>query len=122
MKYALVIALGLSVAGCESLSALTGSVRNPVTRSDFAVAEASYGAVLVGARGYKAACAAKEIPRTCRAIVVKLRYAEDKAYKAIVRARTFIINNPQINASSIFTAAKDAIADFRLIATNNGVK
>lgn len=115
MRTLAVIVLALSLAGCASL-------KNPFTSSDLGAVKATYGAVLSAANGYKRACIAKLIPRSCRDIVMRLQPVEQRAYTAIKDADRFIRENPTVSATEVIQIARYAVEAFRSLKETYGVK
>lgn len=121
MRYSLLgmLLAGLMVSGCNA------SIKNPVTAADMYKAELAYdAAVLVPAAHYATLPRCNVHPAPCSrlAVVLKLRKYDAIASAAMRRARSFIRNNPTLDASSVINAAITAISAARAIASANGVK
>lgn len=118
MKKALLIAaLAASLGGC-----VADSVKNPVSGDTLTAVEDAYGVVLSSAVGYRKLCEKKIIPPSCRPVVLKLQAAAVKAQGAVIAARDFVKNNPEISPLSALLAARNAIADFKAVETKYEVK
>lgn len=111
-------ALAISLGGCAFLQ----DIANPATAQNLTQAEAAYGVLLAAATGYHDACAAKTIPRACRAIVVKLQVADQDVQGALTAARNFIRDNPTLSPVDSIGVVQKAIADFKAVETKYGVK
>lgn len=114
VKY-IAILFTLALSACAT-------IQNPIGITDLASVESAYGVALSVAVGYHDSCAKKLIPRSCRAIVVKLQAADRVAQAALVRARSFVKNNPTLGAGSVIQIAKDAVDDFILLENMYGIR
>lgn len=126
-KTILAAALALGLAGCgtsvfQGGTSLLTTIENPVGRNELASIEGAYGVAYTAAVAYRGLCARREIPRSCRAVVVKLQGASRKAQGALVAARRFVRDNPTISAISAIGAARAALTDFQAVAAANGVR
>ncbi len=118
MKRFLVAALiALSLGACAT-------VKNPITSSQLATIESSYGVVLSGAVAYRnrprcTKMALESVSNICarRSIVLRMQAADRTAQVALGRARAFVTNNPTLDASSLLQAAQDAVSIFAAIQT-----
>jgi len=118
MKRFLVIGLLVfSLGACAT-------VKNPITSSQLATIESSYGVVLSGAVAYRnrprcTKTALESVSNICarRSIVVRMQQADAAAQVALGRARAFVRDNPTLDASSLLQAAQDAVAVFAQIQT-----
>lgn len=108
------VVLLLLLANCATYN-------NPINTSELATAESTYGVALSIAVAYHNSCAQKLIPKTCRAIVAKLQAADRKAQVLLVRARTFVKDNPTVSAITIIAAARDAVDAFTQLELQYGV-
>lgn len=123
-----VLALTLLVGGCAGGSILTGgssltaSITTPVGRRELAAVESTYGIALAAAVNYRRLCVRREIPRSCRNVVLTLQSYGARAHGSIIAARNFVRRNPTISAVSAIGAARAAVADFQSVAAANGVR
>lgn len=101
--------------------AACGTIPNPVSRTELAAVEATYGSALALMVGYRNSCAQKLIPPSCRPIVAKLQAANVVAKAAIDNVHAFVKNNPTVNAGTLIAAAQDAVSAFRAVESQNGV-
>lgn len=116
MKRIFAIVLALSLTACASIN-------NPVSRTTLVTSESAYGVALSAAVAYRKLCADKVIARvTCAPVVLKLQNADRKVQVALSNLRTFVKNNPTVDAVSLVNAVSAAVADFQAIASANGVK
>ena len=116
-----VLLLAFVLAGCASLPNPFTAVSNPFDTPTLAKVETAYGAALSIAVGYRRACAERSIPPSCRPIVKQLQAQGARAQAAVVAARKFVKNYPQISAASAIGAAKAAVEDFKAEQTGLGV-
>ena len=115
MKKLAVLVLALSLAGCVNGKAINpfASFANPATKDALAKLEAAYGAAASIALAGRNACAKRELPPICRTYVVQAQKADLYAYNQIVVARTFVKNNPTVDASVILSTAQDAVSAYQ---------
>ena len=112
---------GLALAFVTALAACA-SIPNPFTKPTLAAVEASYGAALSVAVGYRDACAKRLIPPDCRTIVPKVQSYGAQAQSAVLVARRFVKNNPTIDATAVLTTAQDAVNALKANTPTTGVK
>lgn len=108
------------------------TVSNPLTPNRLVQLESAYGVALAVAVGYyelykvnRCTVTRPESPTNyCarRSIVVKLQQADIRAQAALQAARKFVINNPNLDATAIISAAETAIAAFQQIEQQSGVR
>jgi hypothetical protein len=127
--------LALSLAGCVSgpngttTFLPTASVANPVTATSLYDIKATYAIAQAGANtyiqryrdGFRCTRTRLEsVTNLCsrRSIVVKMQDADRKAQIALGKADTFILNNPQLDASSVISAAQIAVTTFYQVQQN----
>lgn len=117
-KILAIVALGLFLGGC----ALTTSYNNLLDKRSLANVESAYGITLTAAVTYRDLCAKKIIARaTCAPVVAKLQAADRKAQVALKNLRSFVRNNPTLDATSLLLSVKNAVDNFKAIAAANGV-
>jgi hypothetical protein len=102
--------------------------QNPINTSELAAVESAYGVALAVAVGYRQLplCrtgAPTTLTNVCarRSIVVKLQSADRVAQAALIQARSFVKNNPTLDAMTVITVARNAVASFQLVESTNGV-
>jgi hypothetical protein len=135
-RLVLVFALALSLGGCagtpagDALRVATSTITNPVKEVNIYQVKTGYAAVLEVVAGYRDYCwskpfaalmadpIAKPVCEHRRSVMRAAQKADDRAHDAIVRAETFIRNNPTINAVSVVREAWAAVQDFQSAATN----
>ena len=126
MKRIIPILLALSLAGCANGKIVNpfASFTNPATKDHLAEIEAGYGAAASLALGFRNACANGNLPTSinCKPIVKQIQNADNYAYAQIMVARTFVKNNPTVDASVILSTAQNAVAAFQQAEAANGVK
>jgi len=114
-RFLVAISLALALTACASIS-------NPIKPNNLAQVESAYGAALSIAVGYRDACANRLIPPSCRPIVKQVQAYGAKAQAAVIYARSFVRNNPTLDASNAIAIAQDAVAVLQTYETNAGVK
>lgn len=118
-----VIALAFPIAGCVNGKLITDiSVKNPITPASLYDIENGYAIVLRGAVAYRERPLCKKnalesATNLCarRSIIVKLQAADIKAQYAISRAKIFITDNPNLDASSVLSLAREAVSAYTAI-------
>jgi hypothetical protein len=98
------------------------SIPNPLSQTTLADVEIGYGAALALAVNYRDACAAREIPPSCRPVVRKLQTYGALTQTGILQARAFVKNNPTDDAAVIVNQAAQALATFVALERSNGIK
>lgn len=116
------IALALvgTLAGCATYNPFT-SVQNPITQSRVDTLNATWGAALALANGYKKTCVQRLIPQTCRGIVQKMQAAVPIVQAKVVSARNFSAK-PTLSVVDLIGVAERAVDDFKTLQSNLGVK
>ena len=109
------LVLALTLTACAA-------IKNPFDKPKLVTVEASYGAVLSLAVGYRDACAKRLIPPDCRPIVKQMQAYGLRAQNAIVYARTFSKNNPTLDATDAILVARDAVTVLKDYQSKVGVK
>lgn len=124
-KLVIAIALSLSLGACAQLQKtadfLTTGVTIPVKQQTVDTLNASWGAALAVADGYREACVARVIPPSCRTVVKRMQAAAGPIHAAVKRARMLALN-PNINATEVIRIASDAVNDFKILQMEMGVK
>lgn len=113
-KLIVAVVLALALTACAS-------VKNPFDTPKLATVEASYGAALSLAVGYRDACAQRLIPPDCRPIVKQIQAYGLRAQNAVVYARSFVRNNPTIDATDAIRVAQDAVTALKDYQVKAGV-
>lgn len=108
------IVLTLALTACAA-------IKNPVDTPKLATVEASYGAALSIAVGYRDACAKRLIPPDCRPIVKQIQAYGIRAQNAIVYARSFVRKNPTLDATVAIRVAQDAVTALKDYQAKAGV-
>lgn len=115
MKKLLIVVLALCLSACAS-------IRNPITTNQLAVVESAYGVALSIAVAYHNTrlCKKDELPtfsNVCaqRSVIVKLQSADKNVQIALIRARSFIRDNPTLDAFDVIQAAQIAVDAFKAI-------
>jgi len=116
-----IICAALLLSGCATY-------QNPINTSELATVESAYGVALAVAVGYRQLplCrtgAPTTLTNVCarRSIVIKLQTADRVAQAALIQARSFVKNNPTLDAMTVITVARNAVASFQLVESTNGV-
>lgn len=100
--------VGVAFAVVFTLAACA-SIPNPFNKPTLAAVEASYGAALSLAVGYRDACALRRIPPDCRLIVPRVQKYGAVAQAEMLVARRFVKDNPTIDATTVLITAQDAV-------------
>lgn len=107
------------------VSTVTATIDNPIDTVDIHRARIVYNGILELAVGYRRYCwsrpyselmkdsIAKPLCRNRRAVVRKLKAADDRAFAALTKAEAFVRDNPTINAATMVRAAWDAVTVFQ---------
>lgn len=114
----------VALAGCQTIPT---AINNPLTISNLAPAEATYGIAQAAAAQYvqryrdgkrctTAAPASATNLCSARSVVLKLQAADRKAMAAIHYANAFIVQHPTIDPSAVIQAATDAVSAFYSLA------
>ena len=110
------LVLAFAIGGCSSIG-----VKNPFDQPTLAKVETAYGAVLAIAVNYRDACAKRLIPPSCRTVVPRLQLYGRATHTAVLNARNFVRNYPNLNAVNVLIAAQQSITDFRNFQVSQGV-
>lgn len=130
------IVLALALPGCagtktgDLISAATTTITNPVKAVNVYQVKNAYAATLQLAVSWREYCyskpyaalmtdpVAKPVCQSRRRVVRAVQSAQPKAASAIRTAENFVRNNPTLNATSVISAAWDAVAAFRSAVPN----
>jgi hypothetical protein len=122
-RLAIVLALGISLAGCASLR-----IGSAITFNTLEGVEAAYGTVLSFERQYKALplCKTGTLPNVSnicarRSVIKSLQAADRKAITALTAATTFVRNYPSLDASNVIGAAASAVAGIQAILSTEAI-
>lgn len=125
--------VALSLGGCAGgklfgIIPIAG-VQNPVSNTRFTSIESAYGIALTAANAYADRYRSgfrctktnlESVTNLCarRSVVIKMQAADRDAQVALGKAKTFIANNPTLDATSLLDAAESAVSAFREITQN----
>lgn len=127
-KVVLIMLLALPLGGCFQTIGTVGSllgpgVSVPITRAQVDTLNASWGAALTIADGYRDACAARLIASSCRTIVQRMQAAARPIHERVKRVRLLARNpNPTVNLSDVIREVSDAVNDFKVWQMERGVR
>lgn len=122
--------LSLSVAGCAGMPSLeslktavhfgTASVANPVTPTRLNQMENGLKVLFAGLNAWKRSCVQGIIPEVCKQQIrtVQVYTLQIKPYLA--ELRSFVKNNDQVNAVTVFNELTGIIATVRTKAAESG--
>lgn len=113
-KLILTCVFALLLSGCAT-------IKNPFDQPKLVTVEATYGATLAIAVGYRDSCAKRLIPPSCRPIVKQMQAYGAQAQGAILYARDFSRKNPTLDATDAIRVAQDAVSALRNYQTKQGV-
>lgn len=130
LRVALVVAGAIALSACSvtdgSTSILAGglnpfaSVQNPVTTKQLYEAENTLTIAATALVAYRRACLRGDIDRSCRGVIVKIQTYTRPAQTAVVKLRTFIRTNDQVNAIKVYNGLQDLLAGIKsTMAANN---
>jgi len=124
----LVLALSLSLGGCQFFSKLqtfvdlgTASISNPVTKDRLQKIEA--GAVLVfsGLNAWRDACEQGALNESCKQQIRTVQIYSMQIPPYLKELRKFVRTNDQVNASVVFNQIVDLVGIVKAKAAENGV-
>ena len=124
----LVLALILPLPGCVTfddlaagISLSTKSIANPVTPADEAQVEIALGGAITLLQAYKTACVEGHADVNCRANIAQIQPYTRQIPPLIIRLRTFVDSNDQINAAVVFNTLKNLYVDVKSTAAQLGI-
>lgn len=128
LRMAVLIAGALSLAACDvTTSILAGgvnpvaSVQNPVTTKDLYQAENTLTVAATALVAYRRACLRGDIDQKCRVVIVSVQQYTRPAQTAIVRLRTFLRSNDQVNAVKVYNELRGLIASIQSTMSANSI-
>lgn len=118
-KYVLVLALGLSLAGCAGLdfsrsiltggASVTASIQNPVTPRMLYDVENAATTALAGLVTYRRLCIAGKVEKSCRQTIWIIQGYTKPLQAALPQLRAFVLKNDQINAIKVFNEVRQLV-------------
>lgn len=99
----------------------TVSVNNPVTPERLQQAENAMVLVFTGLNGWKTSCQRGLIPSSCREQIAAVQVYTRQLPPILTKLRTFVRNNDQVNAITVFNSFSDLIAIVKTQAAQHGV-
>lgn len=124
----LVLALSLSLGGCQFFSKLqtfaelgTASISNPVTKDRLQKIEAGAVLVFTGLNAWRDACEQGAINESCREQIRAVQVYSRQIPPYLVQLRKFVRTNDQVNASVVFNQIVDLVGIVKAKAAENGV-
>ena len=124
----LVLALTLPLSGCitfedlaAGISLTTKSIANPVTPADEAKVELALGGAIHLLQVYKQACVENRADVNCRANIAQIQPYTRQIPPLIIRLRTFVDTNDQINAAVVYNTLKNLYVDVKSTAAQLGI-
>lgn len=124
-KFALVIALGITLAGCNLpaiFTASTASISNPVTPTMLYDVENAATIAFAGLNAYKKSCVDLVLLQTCRGVIQKIQVYTRKIPPVLKNLRAFVRDNDQVNAVLAYNLAMSIMADLKTVAASNNVQ
>lgn len=126
--FVLLVALPLvGCAGMPSFDALktavtigTTTIANPVTETRLNQMESTLTLVFAGLRSWKAACARGALPITCRKQIANVQVYTRQIPPYLEKLRTFVRDNDQVNAMTVFNTLSDIVTTVRTQSTAAG--
>jgi hypothetical protein len=127
-KIIIVLALSLSLGGCQFFSKLqtfadlgTASISNPVTRERLQQIEAGAVLVFTGMNAWRDACEAGTINASCRDQIRTAQIYTLQIPPYLKELRGFVRKNDQVNAIVVFNQVVDLIGIVKGEAASHGV-
>ena len=127
-KFLAMAIVALSLGGCAEFQALRGtvalgtaSVNNPITPAREAQIEAAIDAGVQALLAYRRACLAGTADVNCRQNIRLAQPYTVQLKKLVVRLRTFVDNNDQVNAIVVFQQIVPLYEVMKSIAATAGV-
>lgn len=102
----------LALSACASFNPLA-SVNNPISGTNLYEGELLFDGSVKTFNELKTLCANRVLPPACRTYVVKGQGLIRQAYAADKAARTFIVNNPKLDATNVVQAFTGLVSDFK---------
>jgi len=127
-KIIIVLALSLSIGGCQFFSKLqtfaelgTASIENPVTKDRLQKVEAGAVLVFTGLNAWRDACEQGAINESCREQIRAVQIYSRQIPPYLKELRKFVRTNDQVNASVVFNQIVDLVGIVKGKAAENGV-
>lgn len=127
-KVLAIIAVALALGGCAQLQAArtalqltTASIANPVTQEKLADLEAAVTVAFTGLKAYKTSCSRGLVDTNCRANVAAIQQYTRQVPSYLAQLRSFVDNNDQINAQTVYNQIVALIGNIRTEAANRNV-
>jgi hypothetical protein len=127
-KFGLVVVISVCIAGCSTLQNIqkavevgTASITNPVTKERLNQLESAAILVFSALDGWKQACIAGAIPDNCKSQIAVVQIYTKQIPPYLAQLRTFVKNNDQVNAVTVFNTLNSLISSVRAKAANNGI-
>jgi hypothetical protein len=124
----LVLALSLSLGGCQFFSKLqtfaelgTASISNPVTKDRLQKVEAGAVLVFTGLNAWRDACEQGSLNESCREQIRAVQIYSRQIPPYLKELRKFVRTNDQVNASVVFNQIVDLVGIVKGKAAENGV-
>lgn len=124
--------LALSLGGCATpfgtfvrnvetaISLGTVSVANPITPTRLQEIESTVQIVFIGLNAWKTSCAKGLIPPSCKDQIFTVQVYTRQIKPYLKQLRTFVRNNDQVNAMTVFNQLMAAIDAAKAQAATNG--
>ena len=111
MKKLLPFLSALGLVGCTVINPLA-SVTNPINTTNLYQGELAFDAGLKTFNSLKGLCAQRVLPSTCRTYVISGQRLIRKIAAADVAARSFVDNNPTLDATNVVQAFTGLVSNF----------
>lgn len=122
-----IIVLSLLLAACNpqtifsGITLATAQVANPVTPAMLYDLENGMIVGFAGLQAYKTACAKKAILQSCKGVIVSIQTYTKQVPPLLSSLRVFVKNNDQVNAAVVYKTIADLLANYKALASANGV-
>lgn len=119
------LALVLSLGACAQLQTaekfITGSVSNPVTKTQLYEVENGAIVVFAGLNAYKATCVRGAIPPSCKLTIAAIQAYTRQIPPQLKVLRVFVKGNDQVNAMLVYNTITQLLANAKATASASGV-
>lgn len=129
MRKVIVLVLALALGGCvtvsdaiNTVSLVTKSHSNPVTKNDLFAAESAVTIVFVGLNTYKRSCVQGLVDTHCKGNIATIQVYTRQLSPLLSQLRGFVKNNDQINAIVVYNQITQLITNVKSLASATGIK
>lgn len=106
----------------QTIGWTTASVTNPVTKDKLYAIEESVTILFSGLKAYKAACVQGTADTNCKANVRAIQVYTKQVPTYLNDLRVFVKTNDQINATKVYNALRNLLADVKTYTDKANIK